>query len=38
MSDVWNDGEFHRLYVSTRLESGSATVDVEWVNCCAYRI
>lgn len=25
----WNGGEFHRLYVSTRLKSGSATVDVE---------
>lgn len=30
MSKCWNGGEFHRLYVSsTRLESGSATVDVE---------
>lgn len=25
----WNDGEFYRLYVSTRLESGSATSDVK---------
>lgn len=25
----WKDGEFHRLHVSTRLESGSSIVDVE---------